>query len=292
MRKYKNTVLTFRGRKIDSMMIIRYVLLTIGLFIVVIPMIYMVISSLKDNGSTFTYPPVLFPPFNEITFSNYQYILQNVTFFRYLLNTIFVSSATVIIAAIVSSMLAYSFARLKIPGKKIIYGFIISIMLIPGLAMIIPQFELAARFGLIDHIWGVILFYAAWVIPFSTFLLKGYIEDNIPIELDESIFIDGGSIFSVYRYIVIPIISPAIAAVSILNFLFPFEELGWSQAILKTDAIRTMPVAITMFFQAHNRTDWGYVFAMSVMAMIPVIIFYLLLQKYFVKGLTSGAIKG
>ncbi len=292
MRKNKNTIFTFRGRKIDSMMIIRYLLLTIGIFIVVIPMIYMVISSLKDNRVTFTYPPVLFPPFSEITFSNYQYILQNVTFFRYLLNTIFVSSATVIIAAIVSSMLAYSFARLKIPGKKIIYGFIISIMLIPGLAMIIPQFELAARFGLIDSIWGVILFYAAWVIPFSTFLLKGYIEDNIPIELDESIFIDGGSIFSVYRYIVIPIISPAIAAVSILNFLFPFEELGWSQAILKTDAIRTMPVAITMFFQAHNRTDWGYVFAMSVMAMIPVIIFYLLLQKYFVKGLTSGAIKG
>ena len=292
MRKNKNTIFTFRGRKIDSMMIIRYLLLTIGIFIVVIPMIYMVISSLKDNRVTFTYPPVLFPPFSEITFSNYQYILQNVTFFRYLLNTIFVSSATVIIAAIVSSMLAYSFARLKIPGKKIIYGFIISIMLIPGLAMIIPQFELAARFGLIDSIWGVILFYAAWVIPFSTFLLKGYIEDNIPIELDESIFIDGGSVFSVYRYIVIPIISPAIAAVSILNFLFPFEELGWSQAILKTDAIRTMPVAITMFFQAHNRTDWGYVFAMSVMAMIPVIIFYLLLQKYFVKGLTSGAIKG
>lgn len=276
----------------NKMMYLRYFLLLIGIFIVVIPMIYMIISSLKDNLTTFSYPPVLFPKFSDITTQNYQYILQNVSFFKYLFNTIFVASMTVLIAGFISSLLAYSFARLKIPGKKIIYGFIISIMLIPGLAMIIPQFELASRFKLINNIWGVILFYAAWVIPFSTFLLKGYIEDNIPVELDESIFIDGGSVFSVYRYIIIPITSPAIAAVSILNFLFPFEELGWSQAILKTDAIRTLPVAITMFFQAHNRTDWGYVFAMSVMAMIPVVIFYLLLQKYFIKGLTSGAIKG
>lgn len=289
---YDHEIFTRKKKHIDSMMITRYILLVIGVMIMVIPMFYMVVSSLKDNATTFIYPPVLFPKFSAITLDNYKYILENVRFFRYLLNTIFVAGMTVLIAAFVSSLLAYSFARLKIPGKKIIYGFIISIMLIPGLAMIIPQFELAAHFGLINKTWGVILFYSAWVIPFSTFLLKGYIEDNVPIELDESIFIDGGSIFSVYRYIIIPITAPAIAAISILNFLFPFEELGWSQAILKTDVIRTMPVALTMFFQAHNRTDWGYVFAMSVMAMIPVVIFYLLLQKYFIKGLTSGAIKG
>ncbi|HCT63010.1 MAG TPA: carbohydrate ABC transporter permease [Erysipelotrichaceae bacterium] len=289
----KNKSITKIGQhKRNRMMYFRYAILILGIFIVVIPMIYMVISSLKDNSVTFIYPPILFPPFNELTLGNYKYILENVMFFRYLFNTIFVSTATVVIAAIISSLLAYSFARLKIPGKKIIFGFLISIMLIPGLAMIIPQFELAAFFGLIDNTWGVILFYSAWVIPFSTFLLKGYIEDNIPIELDESILIDGGSIFTIYRYIIIPMVSPAIAAVSILNFLFPFEELGWSQAILKTDIIRTMPVAITMFFQAHNRTDWGYVFAMSVMAMIPVVIFFLVLQKYFVKGLTSGSVKG
>lgn len=289
----KNKSITKIGQhKRNRMMYFRYAILILGIFIVVIPMIYMVISSLKDNSVTFIYPPILFPPFNELTLGNYKYILENVMFFRYLFNTIFVSSATVVIAAIISSLLAYSFARLKIPGKKIIFGLLISIMLIPGLAMIIPQFELAAFFGLIDNTWGVILFYSAWVIPFSTFLLKGYIEDNIPIELDESILIDGGSIFTIYRYIIIPMVSPAIAAVSILNFLFPFEELGWSQAILKTDIIRTMPVAITMFFQAHNRTDWGYVFAMSVMAMIPVVIFFLVLQKYFVKGLTSGSVKG
>lgn len=281
-----------KKRIIDRMMIPRYVILSFGLILMITPMLYMFLSSLKDNDKTFIYPPVLFPSLSELSLKNYQYIFDNVTFFRYLGNTLFVAIMTVLIAIVVSSTLAYSFARLAIPGKKIVFGFIISVMLLPGLAMIIPQFELAARMKLINNIWGVILFYAAWVTPFSTFLLKGYIEDNVPKEMDESIFIDGGSVFSVYRYIVLPIASPAVAAISISNFLYPFEELGWSQQILKLDELRTLPVAITMFFQSHSRTDWGYVFAMTTLAMIPVILFYLLLQKYFITGMTSGAIKG
>ena len=164
-------------------------------------------------------------------------------------------------------------------------------MMIPGLAMIVPQFELAVTFKLVDSLWGVFFFYAAWMIPFSTFLIKGYI-DTIPKELDEAIYADGGSIFTIYFREILPLASPSIAAVSIFNFLLPFEELGWSQTILKSDGIRTLPVAITMFFQAHNRTDWGYVFAMTCLSMIPVVILYVSLQRYFISGLSSGAVKG
>ena len=268
----------------------KYLLLSLGLVIVIIPMFYMITSSMKPNLEVFQYPPRLFP--KQWTLENYVYVMNNTKFMRYLLNTIFVSLMTVLISTILASTLAYSFARLHIPGKKIIFGFVIAIMLIPGLAAVIPQFELAAQLGLTNSLWGVILFYAAWVTPFSTFLIKGYIQDNVPRELDEAIYMDGGSIFTVYRYVILPISAPAIAAIGILNFLFPFEELGWSQTMLKTDQLRTIPVALTMFFQAHNRTDWGYVFAMTVMAMIPVIIVYLLLQKYFISGLSSGAVKG
>ena len=271
---------------------IRHILLITGLSVVVIPMVYMVVSSLKENSRTFTYPPVLFPEAGTLTFENYLHIIKETPIATYMANTMFVSVMTVLISGVVASLLAYAFARLPIPMKKVFYAMIISVMLIPGLAMIVPQFELAVRFSLINSLWGVILFYAAWVIPFSTFMIRGYIEDNIPFELDESIMIDGGSVFTVYRHVILPMASPAIAAVSILNFLFPFEELGWSQAILKKDALRTVPVAVTMFFQAHNRTDWGYVFAMTTLAMVPVVIFYLALQRHFVSGLSAGAIKG
>lgn len=279
-------------KKNSLSMLFRYILLVSGLFITVFPLIFMLISALKDNKTIFSYPLKIFSNINNLTLYNFQYILLKEKFFMYLFNTLFVAFMTVLIAAIGSSMLAYCLARFNFPGKKILYGSVISVMLIPGLAMIIPQFEIAVRLHLLNNLWGVILFYSAWVIPFSTFLLKGFIEDNIPIEMEEAMYVDGGTVFTIYRHVIIPMASPAIAAVSILNFLFPFEELGWSQTILKSDEIRTLPVAITTFFQAHNRTDWGFVFAMTCLSMIPVIIFYLLLQKYFVEGLSSGSIKG
>lgn len=268
----------------------RYIILIAGVVIMVLPMIYMVTSSLRPNSQTFTYPPRIFPALSEITFENYAYVLVRQNFFMYLKNTLIVAGVSTFLSALLSSMLAYCISRHSFPGKNLLFGTIITIMLIPGLAMLIPQYELAVAFKLINNLWGVILFYTAWTIPFSTFLIKGFI-DGIPKELDEAIYMDGGSILTVFFRVIIPMASPSLAAVSVFNFLFPFEELGWSQTILKVDAKRTLPVAITQFFQAHNRTDWGYVFAMTCLSMVPVIIIYLLLQKYFVSGLTTGAVK-
>ena len=251
----------------------------------------MLSSSLRPNATTFAYPPKIIPSFSELTLENYRYVMLEQNFLNYILNTIFVSAVATISTAVIASMLAFCISRFSFSGRNLLFSVIIVTMLIPGLAMIVPQFELAVTFRLVDNIWGVILFYTAWTIPFSTFLIKGFI-DNIPKELDEAIYVDGGSVYTVYRVVVIPMASPSIAAVSIFNFLYAFEELGWSQTILRTDKLRTLPVALTQFFQAHNRTDWGYVFAMTCLAMIPVILLYVLLQKYFIAGLSSGAIKG
>jgi multiple sugar transport system permease protein len=290
--KGKKTAQSFvRNRKMLSYpMLLRYLLLLLGLSVMVTPMVYMLTSSLRPNGMTFTYPPQIIPGAGA-TVENYEYVLLRQNFFTYLGNTVYVAIAATLLSAFISSMLAYSISRFRFPGRNALYGVIITTMLIPGLAMIVPQFELAFTFGLINNLWGVILFYTAWVTPFSTFLIKGFI-DNIPKELDEAIHMDGGTIFTIYRRVIVPMASPSIAAVSIFNFLFAFEELGWSQKILQSDELRTLPVAITQFFQAHNRTDWGYVFAMTCLSMIPVIILYVLLQRYFISGLSSGAVKG
>lgn len=268
-----------------------YLLLLLGLFVMITPMLYMVTSSLRPNGMTFSYPPKVFPPVSELTAENYRYVLFRQNFLGYLANTLAVAFLSTVLSAGAASMLAFCISRYRFPGRQFLYGAIIATMLIPGLAMLVPQFELAVSFKLVNTIWGVIFFYTAWMTPFSTFLIKGYI-DGIPRELDEAMLMDGGTMFTIYGRVVIPLASPSIASVSIFNFLFAFEELGWSQTILKSDQIRTLPVAITAFFQAHNRTDWGYVFAMTCLAMIPVVILYVALQKYFVIGLSSGAIKG
>lgn len=278
-------------RRFNGSLALRYALLICGLVIMVMPMVYMISSSLRPNEVTFSYPPKIIPDASEVTLENYRYVLFEKNFFSYILNTLYVAAASTLLAAACSSMLAYCISRFKFFGRNLLYGTIITTMLIPGLAMIVPQFELAVKLDLVDNLWGVILFYTAWVTPFSTFLIKGFI-DNIPYELDEAILMDGGSIFTVYRKAILPMASPSIAAVSIFNFLFAFEELGWSQTILRSDKLRTLPVAITQFFQAHNRTDWGFVFAMTCLSMIPVIILYVALQKYFISGLSSGAVKG
>src|SRR5690554_5918305 len=142
-----------KKRKFDSLNLISYVILTLGLLVVIIPMYFMLISSLKDNSLTFSYPPELFPPLNKLSFKNYQYVLKNSPFSIYLINTIFVAFMTVLISTITSTTLAYSFARLYIPGKKYIFAFVLSIMMVPGLALIVPQFELAVTFRLVNNLW-------------------------------------------------------------------------------------------------------------------------------------------
>jgi multiple sugar transport system permease protein len=292
LKKAKIPAKFIRNKKrISWSMTLRYLLLIFGLFIMVLPMIYMLSSSLKPNETAFTYPVEIIPSSDEITLENYEYVLSQDNFFVYVGNTLYVAAATTVISAAVSSMLAYCISRFRFKGRNLLYGIIITTMLIPGLAMLVPQFELAVSLNLVNNLWGVILFYIAWVTPFSTFLIKGFI-DNIPRELDEAIYMDGGTVFTIYRRVILPMASPSIAAVSVFNFLFAFEEIGWSQTILLKDELRTLPVAITQFFQAHNRTDWGYVFSMTCLSMIPVIVLYILLQRYFISGLSSGAIKG
>ena len=268
-----------------------YILLALGLFVMVTPMVYMVSTSFRPNAVALSYPPRILPGISEITIENFQYILFRQNFFRYLGNTLFVAVISTAATSFIASLMAYCISRFRFPGRNFLFGTIITIMLIPGLALLVPQFELAVIMRLVNKLFGVILFYIAWTIPFSAFLIKGYI-DGIPVEMDEAVYMDGGTAFTIYRNVILPLASPSIAAVSIFNFLFSFEELGWSQTILRSDMLRTLPVAITQFFQAHNRTDWGYVFAMTCLAMVPVVFIYILLQRYFISGLSTGAVKG
>lgn len=170
-------------------------------------------------------------------------------------------------------------------------SFTIVTMIIPGTAMIIPQFELAVSFNLINKLYGLIPFYVAWVIPFSTFMIKGFME-NIPSDIIDAAEIDGLSVAGTFFRIGLPLASPAIASVSIFNFLTAWEEYPWANTVINDADLRTLPIAITGFFGQHQFTMWGYVFAMSVLSLLPVVVIFIACQKYFVSGLTAGSVKG
>ncbi len=270
---------------------LNYLLLMAGAIICTLPMLYMISTSLRPNGALYEFPPHFFPKAGTITLENYRYIIGQSKFYVNFLNSVLVSVASVALAALASSAMAFVMGKFRFRGNRLLFGFIILTMIIPGTTMIVPQFELATRLGLVNKLWGLIPFYVAWVIPFSTFMIKGFME-NIPNEITEATYIDGASVMTVYLHIALPLAAPAIASVSIFNFLTAWEEYPWANTVINDTDLRTLPIAIAGFFGQHQFTQWGYVFAMSVLTLIPVILVFITCQKFFVQGLTAGSVKG
>ena len=153
---------------------ITYIILTLGLIIVVLPMIYMLSTALKPNGALYEYPPRFFPKIKRNYLGKFpSYILHQRKFGNNFINSIFVSTVTVAIAAIVAAAMAFCIARFKFPGRKFLFTFIMLTMIIPGTTLIVPQYELAVKLKVINKLSGLIPFYIAWVIPYSTFMIKG-----------------------------------------------------------------------------------------------------------------------
>lgn len=271
--------------------LIKYLLLALLTVICTLPMLYMISTSLRPNGALYEYPPRFFPKWNAVTIENYVYILTQSKFYLNFLNSVFVSLTTVLAAAIVSSAMAFVMGKFNFRGKKLLFGFIILTMIIPGTTMIVPQFELASKLGLVNKLWGLIPFYVAWVIPFSTFMIKGFME-GIPDGITEAAEIDGANVLTIYARIALPLAAPAIASVSIFNFLTAWEEYPWANTVINDTESRTLPIAIAGFFGQHQFTQWGYVFAMSVLTLLPVVIVFITCQRFFVQGLTAGSVKG
>lgn len=277
-------------RKTWTEIILHFILIA-GMTVVVLPMVYMISTSLKPNGALYQYPPKFLPSLDEITIENYKYILGQSKFYRNFLNSILVSVASVLFAAMIATALGYVIARFEFPGRKILFAFIVLTMIVPGLTLIVPQYELAVKLHVINSLTGLVPFYTAWTIPYSTFMIKGFVE-GIPRELDEATYMDGGSVFTVFGRIIIPLAKPGIASVSIFNFLTAWEEFPWANTVLNDNLKRTMPIAISGFFGEHQFTQWGYVFALSVFSLLPILIVFICCQRFFVAGLTSGGVKG
>ena len=270
---------------------VRYILLLLGTVICTLPMLYMISTSLRPNGALYEYPPRFFPRLEAVTLENYAYIINQSKFYLNFLNSVFVSLTSVALAAGISSAMAFVMGKFHFRGNRLLFGLIILTMIIPGTTMIVPQFELANTLGLVNKLWGLIPFYVAWVIPFSTFMIKGFME-NIPNEITEATYIDGASVMTVYLRIALPLAAPAIASVSIFNFLTAWEEYPWANTVINDTQLRTLPIAIAGFFGQHQFTQWGYVFAMSVLTLVPVVLVFITCQRFFVQGLTAGSVKG
>ena len=268
--------------------VLRHVLLIVGALIMLTPFVYMVSTSFKSQAYVLTIPPQFVP--DPATLDNYVQVLTTQNFAAYFMNSVVVALTSTVISVLISSMMAYAFARFRFPGRELLFRLVLVGLMVPAMMLIIPQFILAKQLGLIDSLQGLIVFYVAASISLNTFLLRSFFA-SLPGELDDAMQVDGANAWTRYWRLVMPLSTPALATTTIFTFLATWDEFAWALTIINDPSKRTLPLAIQLF-QGQNATQWGLVFAASVVAVLPVIVVFLIFQKYFVQGLTSGAVKG
>ena len=268
--------------------VLRYTVLAVGAFVMVLPFLYLLSTSFKSQAYVLTIPPQFIP--HPATVGNYTEVWTQDNLGTYLVNSLIVAVATTVISLLLSTMMAYAFARFAFFGRELLFKILLLGLMIPAMMLIIPQFILAKYFGLIDSLPGLVVFYVGGSLALNTFLLRGFFA-AIPPELEQAMEVDGANAWTRYWRLILPLSKPALATATIFTFLGSWDEFAWALTIINTPGNRTLPLAIALF-QGQNSTLWGLVFAASAIAIVPVIVVFLVFQRYFVQGLTSGAVKG
>lgn len=265
-----------------------YLVIANGAIVMVVPFLYMFSTSLKKHAYSIQFDPGLIP--SDPSTINYVDAWRSNNFQLYFRNSLFVAVISVFLVVLISAMMAYAFARLNFPGREFIFYTILLVLMVPNVVGLIPQFLLAKTLGLRNSLGGLIIFYVAGMVPFNTFLLRGFFE-TLPRELEDAVLIDGGNYFTIFFRMILPLSRPALATVSIFSFLGFWDEFILALTFVDDVSKRTLPIAIATFHGQYG-TDWGLVFAASIIAVVPVIAVFVSLQRYFVGGLTAGAFKG
>jgi multiple sugar transport system permease protein len=268
------------------------VFLFLMLVYTVVPMAWMFLTSLKSGFAAMQYPPQWWP--TEPTLSNYTKLLDPADsigqdFLRYFFNSLWVSTLTTILAVAVAVPAAYAFSRFRFPGRNFLFFAVLLRNMFPAVIFLVPLFILMRWLGLVNTHGSLILTYLTFGLPLAIWLLKGF-YDNIPIQLEQAARIDGATRFQAFILVVMPLSSPGIIATAIYSFIGAWNEYIYAYTFLNRHDQMTLPVGIQRFF-SENTTDWPGLMAASFMMSVPVVVMFLILQKYFVRALTEGAVK-
>ena len=263
-----------------------YALAFLAVLLSIAPIIYIVITSFKEPELTFAIPPVWnFTP----TLKNYQEVLSSTDFGKYFMNSIVVALATTGIALTLGTMAAYGFSRFRFRGHFWLKMSSLIPQMLPPIAIIVPLYVLFSKLDWIDTRQALVISYLTFTIPLSIWMMIGFF-DEVPIELEEAAMIDGCSRLGALLRVSLPLVIPGMAATAILAFLYCWNEFLYAVILTGRDA-RTLPVTITSFM-TNKSVLWGRIAASGSLVLIPVLIFALLAQRYLIRGLAKGAVKG
>jgi multiple sugar transport system permease protein len=285
-------VTTRRGKPIDAWRWVGRIFLVMMLLYTAMPMAWMLLTSIKSGFAAMQFPPQWLP--NEPTLASYEKLLDPTNsvgqdFLRFFWNSLFVSTTTTVLAVIVAVPAAYAFSRFVFPGRKFLFFAVLLRNMFPAVIFLVPLFILMRLLGLVNTHGSLILTYLTFGLPLAIWLLKGF-YDNIPYQLEQAARIDGATRFQAFLLIVMPLSTPGIIATAIYSFIGAWNEYIFAYTFLNRNEQLTLPVGIQRFF-SENTTDFPGLMAASFIMSLPVVVLFLLLQRYFVRALTEGAVK-
>ena len=276
---------------VKLLQIIGFALLVVLLIIfILLPIYWMLKSSFQTNLQIRANPPIWFP--TSFSFQSYRDVSALMPIWRYMGNSLYVSLTTAVIATLFATMAAYVLARFRFPGAMVILSIILFTQLIPAITRVFPIYFLVDDLGLLNTRAGLILAYVGFSIPYAVLLLRGYFKTSIPPEIEEAALIDGCNWYQVFGRVVLPISLPGIIAVSVFTFLGAWNDFLWASLLVNRGRLKTIQVGLADFTGELGGVSHINAFmAACVMAAVPALILFFLVQRWMVEGLSSGAVK-
>lgn len=266
--------------------VILFILVLAGAVLVFLPFLYMVSTSVKSMNEVFITPVRWIP--NELRWDNFSTAWSEHNISRYYLNSLFVGVCVTVLNLVTCSLAGYSFAKFNYPGRNLLFGTVLFTMMIPIASMIIPLYLVVKELGWINSYWGLIL--PAGTSAFGIFLMRQHML-SIPEDLLDAARIDGANELRIFVQIVLPLVKTSIASLAIFIFMWNWDSFLWPLLVVTKDDYRTLPLGIAMFESAYG-TNYPQLMAVAVVAMLPVLIVFILMQRHFIAAMTMSGVKG
>ncbi len=258
-----------------------------GSFFVLIPVLWMISTSLKTEPETFAIPPRWIP--ETVTLASYKAMWVDYPFLYYFRNSIIVTLTAVVISISISCLTGYGVTRFRFRGKESFLGFVLLTQMFPSVMLLVPYYKVLNTYGLNNTLIGLSLVYISFTVPFCSWMMVGYFK-TIPLELDEAAIIDGCSRWQAFVKIPLPVVIPGVASSAIYAFVTCWNEYMFANLLMADGKLKTVSVGIAEL-NGYYKIMWNDLMASSVVASIPLVIGFIFLQKYFIGGLTAGAVK-
>ncbi|MCL2344145.1 MAG: carbohydrate ABC transporter permease [Firmicutes bacterium] len=277
-------------KKFSAANLIIFIVLAVISFVFIVPFLWTLLTSVKTDAEIYTSSIVIIP--SQVTFEHYIKVITKMgEFLKFFRNSVVTSFFSVLFVVIFSATMGYAFAKLRFKFKNIYLGFILMILTLPYVIYLIPIYLMESKLNLINTNTGLILPYIATNLPMAVFIMRGQFN-GVPDSLSEAAIIDGCNMWQVFRRVVLPVVKPGIATVIIFTFINVWGEFTYARTLTSTSAAQTLPVGITFLRDEAASWQYGTLTATITMSLIPLLAIFLSMQKYFIKGILEGALKG